>query len=275
MKRILVPFDFSPQSIEALKFATGLARKAGSEIFLIHAIEFPAMINSSIALEYEREYMEVHRVRALKSMSRIVERVAKRVKIEKCIDFGGPLHVIESAIKKFQTDVVVMGTKGASGLHELAIGSNTQKVARRSPVPVIAIRKSVKDIDNIVFPVPLEGDGQKEVVESVKALQQFFNAKLHVLFVNTPFAFGRDLLVKPGMEAFSRRYRLDNVSLHVFNETTHAGGIINFTESLENPMVVMGTHGRRGIGHLANGSVAEDVLNHITCPIATFRIKNN
>lgn len=273
MKRILVPFDFSPQAIEALKFATNIAGKEESEIFLLHAIEFPAMINSSVALEFERKYMEVHRERALKSMTRISERVAKGSKVEKLIDFGGPLHAIESAIKTFKPDLVVMGTQGASGLRELTVGSNTEKVVRRSPVPVIAVRKSVKEIDNIVLPVPPQGELQKEVVDAVKELQKFFDAELHVLFVNTPFAFGKDTQVKPGLEAFAKRHRLDHVTLHVFNDTVLADGIINFTKDLKKPMVAMATHGYQGIRHLTTGSVAEDVLNHIDCPIATFKMK--
>ncbi|HZY81001.1 MAG TPA: universal stress protein [Cyclobacteriaceae bacterium] len=274
MKRILVPFDFSPQSIEALKFATTLATKEEADIFLIHAIEFPAIINSSVALEYERKYVEVHRARAIKSMNKIADRLAKRINVEKLIDFGGPLPAIEQAIKNAQADTVVMGTQGASGLKELTVGSNTQKVVRRSSVPVIAIRKSVKEINNIIMPVPPEGDVEKEIVESIKRLQQLFNAQLHIVFVNTPLEFGKDILVKPALEAFARRHHLENFTLNIFNDVTQAEGIMNFTKNLEKPMVAMGTHGRRGISHLANGSVTEDVLNHINCPVATFRIKN-
>lgn len=273
MKRILVPFDFSPQSIEALKFAVNFAKKERDGIVLLHAIEFPAIVNSSVALEFERQYMEVHRARATSSITKIARRVAKDVEVETIIDFGGPIHVIERAIESSRIDLVVMGTQGASGLKEFTIGSNTQKVARRSTVPVIAIRKSVRQIDNIIFPVPPEGEVPKEIVDFVKSLQEFFDAKLQVLFVNTPYDFGRDVKVKPALAAFCRRHQLRDCTVSVFNDRTGSEGIVNFAKGFENVMVAMGTHGRHGIRVLAFGSVAEDVVNHIDCPVATLRMK--
>ena len=47
--------------------------------------------------------------------------------------------------------------------------------------------------------------------------------------------------------------------------------IVNFALKAKSCMVVMGTHGRRGIGHLLTGSVTEDVVNHIKFPVWTFR----
>ena len=124
------------------------------------------------------------------------------------------------------------------------------------------------------MPVPPEGDVEKEIVESIKRLQQLFSAQLHIVFVNTPIEFGQDIQVKPALEALARRNHLENFTLNIFNDVTQADGIMNFTKNLEKPMVAMGTHGRRGISHLANGSVTEDVLNHINCPVATFKIKS-
>jgi len=274
MKHILVPFDFSPPSIEALKFAIDLARREDAEISMIHAIEFPVMINSSVALEYEREYMASHRSKAIKRMSKVAERIAKGFKVNYIIEFGGVVPAIEHAIEYSKADLVVMGTQGATGWKEIAIGSNAEKVVRRSKVPVIAIRKSVKSVRNIVFPFAQGTIDQKEVVESVKKLQLLFNAELHVVFINTPFAFGRDSNIRPAMEAFAKRYNLRNCSFDIFNDINEAEGIINYTRRFKEPMVAMGTHGRRGIKHLSMGSVTEDVLNHINCPISTFRLES-
>jgi len=273
MKHILVPFDFSPPSIEALKFAVDLAKKEGAEISTIHSIEFPSMINSSVALEYEREYMAFHRSKAIKRMDKIAQRIGKGIKVNAMIDFGGVVPAIERAAAHSKADLIVMGTNGASGWKEITTGSNAEKVVRRSRIPVIAIRKSVKSISHIVFPFAQGTIDQKEVVESVKKLQLLFDATLHVVFINTPFAFGRDSNIRPAMEAFAKRYNLRNCSFDIFNDINEAEGIINYTRKFKEPMVAMGTHGRRGIKHLSMGSVTEDVLNHINCPISTFRIE--
>ena len=74
-------------------------------------------------------------------------------------------------------ELVVMGTKGASGLRELLIGSNAERIVRRSSCPVITVRtyEKLRDIKNIVFPNSLEVE-QDDLVEHVKVLQRFLKA---------------------------------------------------------------------------------------------------
>lgn len=272
MKRILVPFDFSQQAQEALKFAVIIAKKDKSDIRLIHSIELPVVFDSMAILAFERDFMTTQKSAALKKMERLIDRLAKDVKATPQVEFGGTINVIEHAIKTSGADLVVMGTHGASGLKEYTIGSNTEKIVRNSAVPVIAVRKAPKAIKHIVFPTQPKGD-QEQVTMQIKRLQDLFKAKLHVLFVNTPGAFRRDALVKPDLEAFAKRYMLKNYTLNIYNDTDEAEGIINFTSELSDAMVAMRTHGRLGITHLAAGSVAEDVVNHIECPIWTLKLK--
>lgn len=273
MKKILVPTDFSQSSIEAIKFAAQLAESEKVQIQLIHAIELPALYDTSFALAFEQDYMKDQRTAALKKLNKLGERWIKGpAKITSDVQFGGMIAVIERTIESWGPDVVVMGTHGASGIKEYTIGSNAEKVVRNSPVPVIAIRKTAKSIRNLVFPVRPEGD-LEDLTMLVKALQERFNAKLHVLYVNTPVLFHRDSDIKPKLDALAKRYMLKNYTLNIFNDIGEAEGIVNFTNGLKDPMVAMRTHGRRGISHLANGSVAEDVVNHIECPVWTFKIK--
>jgi nucleotide-binding universal stress UspA family protein len=273
MKKILVPCDFSQSSIEALKFAMEIAVKEKAEIHLVHAIELPVLYDSSFALAFEQDYMKDQRSAALKKLNKTADRWVKgAVKTSPEVAFGGIIGVIERAIESSVADLVVMGTHGASGIREYTIGSNTEKVVRNSKVPMIAIRKSVKNIKNIVLPVRPEGD-LEDITMRVKSLQELFKAKLHLLFVNTPALFHRDSEIRPKMEALAKRYLLKNYTLNIFNDIAEAEGIINFTNDLKDPMVAMRTHGRRGIAHLATASVAEDVVNHIECPVWTFKIK--
>lgn len=273
MKKILVPFDFSDQAIEALKFAVTLSEKEKAEILLVHSIELPVLSESSLVLSFEQDYMKDQKAVTEKKLSKAAERwVKKAARVTLDVEFGGTIDSIERRIKASGADVVVMGTHGASGLREYTIGSNTEKVVRRSPVPVIAVRKSTRTISNIIFPTKPDGD-QEEITMKVKDLQNFFKAKLHILYVNTPALFHRDGDVRPKLEAFAKRYMLKNYTVNIFNDLNEAEGIINFTGKLPDAMIAMRTHGRLGITHLAAGSVAEDVVNHIECPIWTLKIK--
>lgn len=267
---ILVPCDFSATSVEALKFAAMLARRRGAEIHLLHVIALPPLYNASTALEFERIYMEDHRKQAQRKSAKLLARWCKGLKAKPVIEFGATISILEKVIKSSKADVVVMGTHGASGLKEYSIGSNTEKIVRRSTVPVIALRKAVTQVKSIVFPTSPGGD-QKKMVGMVKELQRLFKARLYVLFVNTPALFHRDSDIIPRLEQFASRNGLKNYSLNICNDTDEVEGIIHFTNKLESPFVVMKTRGRLGLMHIANGSIAEDVVNHIKCPVWTFK----
>jgi len=107
----------------------------------------------------------------------------------------------------------------------------------------------------------------------VKELQNFFKATIHVLFVNTPAVFTTDAKTKPALVRFAKRFMLKNFTLNVYNDIDEEQGIINFSREINADLVAMRTHGRRGLAHIATGSIAEDVVNHIGCPIWTFKIK--
>jgi hypothetical protein len=166
-----------------------------------------------------------------------------------------------------------MGTHGASGVKEFFIGSNTEKIVRTAGVPVMSIKKQIKlsSIKNIVYPTTGDMD-HEELITGVKTLQNFFKATLHVLYVNTPSSFRRDLEIKPQLKAFAKRFMLKDYTLNVWNDYSEEEGLKNFVYETKADLVAMATHGRRGLNHLMSGSIAEDAVNHINCPIWTYKI---
>jgi nucleotide-binding universal stress UspA family protein len=65
-----------------------------------------------------------------------------------------------------------------------------------------------------------------------------------------------------------------NYTTNVFNDSYEESGVINFTHTIGADMIAMGTHGRKGLTHILSGSVTEDVVNHVDCPIWTFTFKD-
>lgn len=273
MKKIIVPCDFSKPALEAVRFAADIARRKKGEITLFHTIALPTMYDSSMILAFERDYMKDLRSDALSELQKVKSnQVGAKVKVNMVVEFGDLLFHLKKQIKSGKFDLVVMGTHGASGLKEFAIGSNAEKVVRNSPVPVICVRNAPAEIRNIIFPVRPELDPEP-LITGVKALQEFFGAALHVVFINTPSFFKSDSGTLPEMEKFAKRFMLKNYTLSIFNDFSESQGIINFCKRQNGDLVVMRTHGRKGLAHFGAGSIAEDVVNHIECPIWTMKIK--
>ena len=223
-------------------------------------------------LSFEQEYLNDAAEYAKKGFAKLLKSLKGTITITSSIEYGSPTSTILDQLKKKKADLLIMGTKGASGLKEYFVGSNTEKLVRLSPVPVISIPGPVKlkSIRNLVFPTSLQGH-QDFVMPGIKQLQELLKAKLHIVYINTPAIFRRDRESDALLRKFSDKYALKNYTLNIYNDISEDEGVIGFTAGINNSLVAMATHGRSGIGHLMTGSIAEDVVNHIKIPVWTFR----
>ncbi|GHN02672.1 universal stress protein UspA [Cytophagales bacterium WSM2-2] len=271
MKRILVPCDFSEQAIEAYQFALNISAQASGEVFVLKVIELPLAY-----VETDDLALKGLEAQAKKEFEKMKTQFPAIVKVTFVTIRGAVSSVISQFIKDHKISLVVMGTRGSSGLREYVIGSNAEKTVRFSAVPVFAVRKfpQIDKIRNIVFPTSLEMD-QVEFVSHVKELQSFFNATLHLLLVNTPYNFKRSGDDKVLMEEYAKHYKLRDYTLNTYDDYRLEDGIINFANSIKADMIAIATHGHRGLAHLFVGSVAEDIVNHKSCPIWTYRLEES
>ena len=278
MKKILVPCDFSAPAINAFQFAVDIASQSKGTVCLLNVIELPVLHDTVImpVLNFEAELLKELKEKAEKSFEKVIKKYsADRVEVVGEVVFGHPSSEIVEFVKRQNIDLIVMGSHGASGVRELIVGSNAEKVVRNSSVPVLVVKEySRGTIRNIVFPNTLETDNQEELTMKVKALQDFFKAHLHVVWINTPLNFSRDTETLNRLEAFAKRFMLKDYTIHVFNHRDEESGILEFTKMVQGDIIAMATHGRRGISHLLNGSLAEDVVNHTKGLVWTYSLNN-
>lgn len=279
MEKILVPCDFSSQSVNAFRVALDLARMSNGEVHLVNVVELPVMHDTVLmpVLSFEETLLKELKEKAERQFEKLKHKYAEGfAEVVASVLYGNPSVTLLRYIEERDIDLVVMGTKGASGVREALIGSNTEKMVRRSPVPVMTIKKfvDVTAIKNIVFPSTLQSD-HDDLVEKVKALQGFFNATLHIVFINTPTNFTRDTITTKRLDSFVKKFRIENYTSNIFNDPYEESGVINFTHSIGADMIAMGTHGRKGLAHILSGSLTEDVVNHVDCPTWSYMIRKD
>jgi len=277
MKKILVPCDFSAQSNEAFKVALDVASKSKAQITLLYILAIPPIYSGSgelLAIDpIAYASIEEEVIKKLDKMK--ADAASKSIKANTEVVYGELVSSIKQIIESKKIDLIIMGTAGASGLSEVFIGSNTEKVVRFSTVPVLAVRKSfaVKSIKNILVPSTLQLN-QTKFMKSLKDLQDFFGAKLHILLVNTPIHFRTDAEANTAMQKFAGHYKLENYKTHFRNYPREEDGIIDFAYSEGMDLIAMATHARKGLAHLFNVSITENVVNHVQRPIWTFCLKS-
>jgi len=274
MKKILVPCDFSKPAINAFRFAMDIAQKSKGVVHLINVIELPAIHDPIImpVMVFEKEFMKDLKDKATAQFEKIIARYKPTgVTVKTDVLFGGPARMIGEAVKKKSIDLIVMGSHGATGFREYFIGSNAEKVVRNATVPVLVLKNYYKGaIKNIVFPNTLETKKQEALIRKVKELQAFFRATVHIVYVNTPTNFTSDNITFDRLKEFARQFQFRNYTLNVYNYPFEESGVIHFTSSIKGDLIAMGTHGRKGLAHFLNGSLAEDIVNHANSPIWTY-----
>jgi len=281
MKKILVPTDFSKTSQTAAEVASGIAKKAGAEVILLHVIEEGAEDSVKITGEVVYEDME-EKLFMMKLIERSKKQLAKLaedtmfegVKVRQELRMGTPFHGMRTIITEHKVDLVVMGTSGRTGLEGMIIGSNTEKVVRHAQCAVLTVQKKPArpDFKNIVYATAM-GKDEEIFARVVKRAQEMYDATVHLVRINTPGNFQRDAIVKQYMKDFAKKLMLKNYTINIFNDFSEEEGIIYFADSINADMIAMATHGRTGFAHVLAGSIAEDVVNHSKRPVLTFVVK--
>lgn len=273
MKNLLVPTDFSEQAENALKVAVQIAKKRNSEIYLLHSIELPVQLataRESSGLPEPLFYMELAR----KHFRKFREKpYLKDVVIHEVVGHNEIYEEIETACKKNNIDLIIMGSTGASGFKEMFVGSNTEKVVRTSSTPVLVIKDKYPkfEINDFVFATDFSDKFKKAFIKA-EEFAHIIDAKIHLLLVNTPASFKTSKESNKLMQDFVKEMNLTNYSLNVYNDVSVEKGILNFAKSINAQLIGMATHGRKGISHFLNGSISEDMVNHANVPIITFKI---
>lgn len=276
MKRILVPCDFSSPAREAYAFAANIAAKNNGEVLLLHVVNVPVVYDPGLGgLPYtDATLVEDLEAAGIKNFETLLaDKTIPSVRSSFHITNGDILSSILEYSEDKNIDLIIMGTSGASGLAEIFIGSNTEKVVRHAPVPVLAVRQApdIDTIKNILLPSTLSLD-HASFMNKVKVMQDFFQATLHILLINTPSHFRDHAEANEAMEAFARHYQLKHYKTHLSNYSSEADGIIEYANDEQVDLVLMGTHARTGLAHLFNGSITERVVNRIQYPVWTCHL---
>ncbi|WPR71817.1 universal stress protein [Flavobacterium sp. NG2] len=274
MKRILVPTDFSTHAENALKVAAKIAKKQNCEILLLHMLEIPTQMNDAITGTAGIPEVMLFIRKANETLDNETQKsFLKDIPITKHVQFEKASEGILSFIKKYEIDLIVMGSHGISGLEELLMGSNTEKVVRQSKVPVLVIKNKDFEFNNPHF--VFASDFTNEIKAPFSKMLEFasiFDAQLSLVMICTPNSFKTTRTAKKILNDFIAEFELKNHSVHFYNDTNIEKGIINFANDVNADLIGLCTHGRTGLSHFFTGSISEDLVNHASRPVITFKI---
>jgi nucleotide-binding universal stress UspA family protein len=276
MKRILVPTDFSECAGWATEVAAGIAKKTGSRLYLLHIIQIPTYESNTSLDSYSdiAESLFVMKLVKQKFTELLKQPYLQGVNVQELVLFDSVYEAISKHAKENEIDLIVMGTHGSSGVKELLIGSNTEKIIRTSDVPVLSIKSKMLDFKprNIVFASNFYGESMRNF-DRIRSFARLFDATIHLLKVNTPNNFETTAYSERLMASFVEKAGLTDYTSNIYNEEKIEDGIHHFADRVGADLIAMETHGRTGVAHLLTGSITEGVANHSRLPVLSVKIE--
>ncbi|MBK6775399.1 MAG: universal stress protein [Flavobacteriales bacterium] len=264
IRSLLVPFDFSDCATDALRVAAKIAKLTGATIDIVHVYEQMTDFhteNQKKRDEIEEKLETVPQLPFLQGIE-LKKFMLRQMAITDMFKNNNLAHV----------DLVVMGSHGAKGTKAL-VGSNTQKIVRIAPMPVLVIKQHLEDfaINDLVYASNFtEIDIEK--FDAFLPVLEIFDPKVHLVKINTPKTFQRSEETNKAIDRFLQRHALKKFSATIYNDLSIEEGILNFARGIDADMIAMATHGRTGFFHVVNGSLTEDIVNKTSFPVLSVKL---
>ena len=272
MKRILVPVDFSKEAENAAQVAVSIAKKSNGCIYLLHMLELPE-ITENYNFSGQAEPLFFMNMAKKRFDSFLKLPFLKGIEVHTKILFYKAFDGIKDEAKSLNIDLIIMGSKGATGLKEVFIGSNTEKVVRCADVPVLVIKEPLVNftLNNMVFASDFNSIGKK-TFQKVLDFARFFNAKIYLLYVNTIHNFETTEDSLSNIHNYINGFDLNNYTITIYNANSVEQGILTFSKSVNADAISLNTNGRSGLSQLFNGSIGVEITNHAMAPVVTFKL---
>ena len=296
IKRILFATDFSRWAQRAEDYACALACSWRASLTVLSVAEFPPGLNPDYSVN--QQYLADLLKHASSQLVDLKGRAERRgIAVTTRVATGIPSEEVITAARAEDSDLLVVGTRGKTGLAHVLLGSTAERVIRGAPCPVLAVRMEHADIEQeegaLSRPVTLErilvpvdfSDCSLDALEYAVVVAQQSKASLMLLHVLEPVSYGLDFTLshirtrEQVRESWTKRLEelaFSHQHSNVPVESRLRGGlpadsILDSAQTLPCDLIVMGTHGRRGISHTISGSVAEAVLRKAHCPVLAVR----
>lgn len=273
--KILVPVDFSEQSVVALEQAVSLSRVFNSEIHVLNVIneEF------SLSKLFDDSDKAQYKKRAKQRLDEFVSAKSAELGIEmKSIQVTGKIYnqVVNSA-DVIDAEFIVMGTAGSTTLKKKFIGSNALRVVRESHKPVITIKGKHhrKGCQNIVLPLDLTKETKEKVAKAVEFAKRFGSIirVVSVLMTNDEFIVNRltrqldqvkKYISEQGVECGAEIVR------DTKGEHTLAESIIDYATRTKGDLIMIMTQQEQDFTDFFIGSSAQEVINNSDIPVLSI-----
>lgn len=278
LERILCPTDFSPASIEAIRYASFLAKNASCQLTLIHVDEqekgplgFFERDEQSINQHHEQVsgFAQGKFAEIVKQEGLSTDRTSLLVR------FGTAYHEIVEVAEMNRFSLVVIATEGLGRSSPHLIGRTVERVVRLCRTPVITVKpgqqKSALKVETILCPTDFSEYSNFAIPYAVSIARSYL-ARIILLHVTDLNVQHPEALLQKFPDPRFYHDDADKIQIEkiVGRDVEPENTIVRLAEEYEVDLIVIGTHGARGMRRVQIGNTVEEVVRRTASPVLTI-----
>jgi nucleotide-binding universal stress UspA family protein len=296
IRRILVPIDFSPESLKALRYAKRLGERFHAKLHLVHVVTPPLVLFPQPQQLLSPNFTEEMARNAIDRLEKIATEFSlSSARRQYTVRIGAPVGEISEAARITRAELIAIGTRGYTGLKRAFLGSTTESVVRNAPCPLLVVREKERGAPNqrsrnaalqvrkILVPLDFS-EASRLGLEYALAFAQEFHATVvlfHSVFV-TEYLSGNAYTARYIPAPIATQTDYARAEMEKLREAiARKGGEVETKLALGSPveqiakyvtkagvdLIITSTHGRSGLRRVFVGSTAERVVRYATCPV--------
>lgn len=273
MKTILYPTDYSKNAWNAMKYSASLLKNEPCKLILLNVVYITPSSPEVIDMTFPESYINASK----EQMAALLEQFKQLghhpdSTFETECTYGYLTDTVEQESNDKQVDLIVMGTKGSTGLAEVLMGSNAASIIKNIKKPILSVPEAgtFNKLDKIIFAADCDPIENQKKLSLLRELAIQHNSLISILNIQE---FGSDMMTaheNKELASLQDYFKGIQNKFHMLSGTSEENGIQGFAESTEADLVVTLKRDKSFLENLFNKSVTKKVAFHTEIPLLSL-----
>lgn len=273
MKHILLPTDFSENSWNAILYGLSMFKKSKCIFYLFTVNRIPSYTGAQTSVRSNREKLSKNMMKESEAdLQELLKRIKKlplntKHEFETIAMYSTFVDAVRRVVENKKIDLIIMGTKGASGLKKIALGSNTGDVINKVKCPLLAVPEDAtfEEVREIAFTIDLNMAYSPKVLDTLKEIATLNESTLRMLYISkddqelSPEQKKNKKLLSDYLKDFEH-------SFHTLTNKTLSAAVQCFSQSRDIDMIAMVAENQNFFERILFKPAVEEISYHTEIP---------
>jgi len=268
--KVLVPTDFSQCSTHAINTGVQFIKKFGGQLDILHCLDTHSNLLKDVSPNFFDPILKVVQKELFDISRRLdLQNIQHRVEVKNAALTEGIVAMQEYGIY----DLIIMGSRGLSGLSDWYLGTNTQKVIRTIENKILIVKelKPRLEFNEVLFVTGLDNRDKRALAYFLEFIRPFEPKKLHILSVDTSGFFSQPPIVMlEALKDFKKIVRNIICETHFYPDFSIEAGVQHFSDENKLDLIAVSNHIKHPVKRFFRGSNVEAIASQIYTPIMTI-----